>query len=158
MLSIYTYRSQEDEGMTKKNANRYADKHGKDIRINPLLAEIIKKKVSKGKLPCAVAFKIAEETGVSPAEVGINLDLLEIKLSKCQIGIFGYEKDSKIVKAISAVSEDLEKAVRENLKDGKLACREAWNIAERLGIGKIDVSSACDGLGIKISPCQLGAF
>ena len=144
--------------MTKKNANHYAGKHGQNIKINPAVAEIIKKKTSEGKLPCAVAFNIAEETGVSPAVVGVNLDLLEIKLSKCQLGIFGYDRGNKIVKPIAEVPEYLEKAVRENLMDGKLACRDAWKIAEKLGIGRMDAASACDSLGMKISPCQLGAF
>jgi hypothetical protein len=144
--------------MTKKDGNHYAGKHGRDIKINPVVAETVKNKASEGKLPCAVAFKISEEMGVPPAEVGVTLDLLEIKISKCQIGIFGYSRDNKVVKPLAEAPEYLEKAVRESLKDGKLACRDAWNIAQALGVGKMDVASACDGLGIKISPCQLGAF
>jgi hypothetical protein len=144
--------------MARKNGNHYSGKHGQDIKIDPAVAETIKKKATEGKLPCAIAFKISEEIGVSPAEVGITLDLLEIKISKCQIGIFGYGRDHKVFKPLAEVSVYLEKAVRENLKDGKLACRDAWNIAQTLGIGKMDVSSACDSLEIKISPCQLGAF
>ena len=144
--------------MTKKNGNHYAGKHGRDVKINPEVAESIKKKVSEGKLPCAVAFEIAEKTGVTPAEVGVNLDLLEIKLSKCQMGIFGYGRDNKVIKPLAEVPVDLGRSIRDSLKDGKLACRDAWTIAQRMGIGKMDVSSACDSLGIKISPCQLGAF
>jgi len=144
--------------MTKKNANSYAGKHGQDAKINPVIADRIKLKASGGKLPCAVAFSIAEETGVPPAEVGRTLDLLEIKISKCQIGIFGYTGSNKIIKPVSEVPELLEKAIREKLTDKKLACRDAWSIAKRMGIGKMDVSSACDSIGIKISPCQLGAF
>jgi hypothetical protein len=144
--------------MTKKNANHYAGKHGQNIKINPAVAETVKNKASEGKLPCAVAFKISEEMGVSPAEVGVTLDLLEIKISKCQIGIFGYDRGNKIVKPLAEVPENLEKAIHENLADGKLACRDAWKIAEILGIGRMDVASACDSMRIKVSPCQLGAF
>jgi hypothetical protein len=144
--------------MTRKNGNHYAGKHGQDIKIDPAVAETIKKKATEGKLPCAVAFKISEEMGVTPAEVGIALDLLEIKISKCQIGIFGYSRESKYVKPMSDVPDSLKTAILENLTDGKLSCRDAWKIAEKLGIGRMDAASACDSLGIKISPCQLGAF
>ena len=94
--------------------------------------------------------------GVSPAEVGIALDLLEIKISKCQIGIFGYGRENKYVKPMADVPDSLKTAIRENLTDGKLACRDAWKIAEKLGIGRMDVASACDTLGIKIFAMPAG--
>jgi hypothetical protein len=34
----------------------------------------------------------------------------------------------------------------------------SWEIASRLGIQKLDVASACETMGVKIKPCQLGAF
>lgn len=144
--------------MTRRNENHYADKHGEGHELNPDLVEIIKKKTSEGKLPCAIAFKIAEEKNMLPAEVGLALDLLEIKISKCQMGIFGYGKGEKFVKPMDVVPDSLEKSIRERLKDKKLGCRDAWEIAEKLGIGRMDVASACDTLGIKLFLCQLGAF
>jgi hypothetical protein len=144
--------------MTKKNENHYAGKHGQDLKMNPDLAEMIKKKTAEGKLPCAVAFKISEEMDVPPADVGAALDLLEIKISKCQMGIFGYGRDNKFVKPMKDVPGPLERAIRESLRDKKLACGDAWQVAERSGISRMDIASACDSLGIKISPCQLGAF
>jgi len=140
------------------NRNNYTAKHKEGTRINPDLANMIKNKASEGKLPCAVAFKIAEDMGVTPAEVGVALDLLEIKISKCQMGIFGYGKGERFIKSMENVPSSLEKAVREGIKGGKIACRDAWQAAEKLGTGKMEVASACDKLGIKISSCQLGAF
>jgi hypothetical protein len=142
--------------MTKRK--RLTDKHGKNVIPDPVLAERIKKRAIEGRLPCAVAFKISEELKIEPASVGVALDLLEIKISKCQIGIFGYDKGNKIAKPIDNVPDFLERAVRENLAMEKLPCRSVWQIAENLGIGKMDVTAACDALGIKVSPCQLGAF
>jgi hypothetical protein len=144
--------------MARKNGNHYAGKHGQDMEIDPAVAETIKKKAIEGKLPCAVAFKISEETGVSPAEVGIALDLLEIKISKCQIGVFGYGREKNPVKPMADIPDSVKTAVHENLTDGNIACRDVWKVAEKLGIGRMDTASACDSLGIKISPCQLGAF
>jgi hypothetical protein len=74
------------------------------------------------------------------------------------MGIFGYEPENKAVKPMDVIPEELEKAIRAKIKDGRLQCASAWEIAKALNIPKMDVSSACEGLGIKIKPCQLGAF
>jgi len=41
-----------------------------------------------GRLPCAVAFKIAKELKVSPREVGETADKLRIRIARCQLGCF----------------------------------------------------------------------
>ncbi len=41
-----------------------------------------------GKLPCAVAFKIARKLKVSPKQVGDAANRLNIKISNCQLGCF----------------------------------------------------------------------
>jgi hypothetical protein len=56
------------------------------------------------------------------------------------------------------VSTKLEKAIRGALADGWLPCLTAWKIADGMGIARMEVSSACEALKIKIKPCQLGAF
>jgi hypothetical protein len=142
--------------MTKEK--HITEKHGKDAKADPAIAIKVKEKAKDGQLPCAVAFKISEELNVKPAEVGVTLDLLEIKISKCQIGIFGYGKGNKIAKPVTQFPDKLETAIRQSLTGGKLPCARAWQIAEMQGLGKMDVTSACDAMGIKISPCQLGAF
>ena len=48
----------------------------------------IKSSLVDGRLPCAVAFKIAKELKVSPREVGDAANRLSIKLSSCQLGCF----------------------------------------------------------------------
>ena len=42
----------------------------------------MKARVQDGELPCAVAFSIAEETKVSPEEVGFTLDMLGVRVVK----------------------------------------------------------------------------
>jgi len=42
----------------------------------------------EGKLPCAVAFKIAQELKVAPKEVGEACNRLKIKVRSCQLGCF----------------------------------------------------------------------
>ena len=52
------------------------------------LEEKIKSSLVNGKLPCAVAFKIAKELKVSPREVGETADKLGIRIARCQLGCF----------------------------------------------------------------------
>ena len=44
------------------------------------------------------------------------------------------------------------------LKNGRLSCSAAWEIAEKLNISRMKVSAIYEALQIKIKPCQLGAF
>jgi len=127
------------------------------------LAEAIKKALVKGQLPCAAAFVIAAEAGLEPLQVGEEADRLEIRLSNCQLGFFGYgpkaEGKHRRVKPMQDVPAELAGAIRGALgADGKLSCTAAWQISARLGLPKQTVSDAVEGLGLRISQCQLGAF
>ena len=48
----------------------------------------VKSSLVNGRLPCAVAFKIARELKVSPRGVGDAANRLSIKISNCQLGCF----------------------------------------------------------------------
>lgn len=48
--------------------------------------------------------------------------------------------------------------VQEKAKDGKLACRVAFQIAEELGVPPRQVGTTANELKIKIAGCQLGCF
>ena len=52
------------------------------------LEKKIKSSLVDGKLPCAVAFRIAKELKVSPRDVGGAANLLFVKISGCQLGCF----------------------------------------------------------------------
>ena len=144
--------------MTEKDEGHYAKKHLHDSEIKPEIEAALKRLTSNGEIPCAVAFKIAADLNVEPGDVGITADVLEMRLTKCQIGLFGYQPVKRIVKPAREVSKDLEEGIRGGLEDGKLPCVTAWRIAKDLGIRKMEVSSACEALEIKICSCQIGAF
>jgi hypothetical protein len=42
----------------------------------------------EGKIPCAAAFKLAEELGLSRSRLGELLNELRIKIVNCQLGCF----------------------------------------------------------------------
>ncbi|HET6477967.1 MAG TPA: hypothetical protein VFF92_02685 [Dehalococcoidales bacterium] len=48
----------------------------------------IKSTLVDGRLPCAIAFRIAKELKVSPREVGDAANRLSVKISNCQLGCF----------------------------------------------------------------------
>ncbi len=127
-------------------------------RQNEQLVEAIKGKSIADTIPCAAVFTITGELNIEPIEAGKTLDLMDISIVKCQMGLFGYSPDKKIVKAAESVSEEMNREISACLQDGKLSCVDAWAIAKKLGVTKMDVSSACEKLGIRIKPCQLGAF
>lgn len=114
------------------------------------------------QLPCAAAFKIAQQLGAEPIEVGQAADRNNVRLGRCQLGLFGYgpksEGKHRIVKPMAQVPNDLRQAIQESLTDGRLTCAAAWSLAERFGRPRLDISSAAEGMGIRISHCQLGAF
>jgi len=144
--------------MTHEDKGHYAKKHPSDRRTDQRITKALTAAVSDKEIPCAVAFRVAADLNVSPEETGFTIDSLEITITKCQLGLFGYHPRKKIVTPVDSVSSTLEDAIRQGLINDRLSCAAAWEIAERLGLRKMQVASACETLGIKISPCQLGAF
>ena len=144
--------------MERRNGKKFADKHGSDAQIDSRIKDALGRQTQSNEIPCALAFKIAEALQVSPADVGKTADLLELELVKCQLGLFGYKPDKKIVKPKAAENSDLEQTIRDSLIDGRLPCHRAWEIASSYALSKMAVSAICEHLGIKIKPCQLGAF
>jgi len=144
--------------MKLKKGQKFADKHGTDTRINESVKEHLVDQTKNNELACAKAFKIADELSVSAAEVGKAADLLNFKLVKCQLGLFGYTPEKKIVTPKAAPTKKLESAITDSLVEGTLSCSRAWEIARSFDVSKMAVSAVCEKLKIKIRPCQLGAF
>jgi hypothetical protein len=122
------------------------------------VAAAIQGRTKDGTLSCVDAFRIAEELAVMPLDVGETADALEVRLVRCQLGLFGYGDPKRIVRPAEQVSSELEQAIRDGLVEGRLPCAEAWVIAARFGLPKLEVGNAAEKLEIRISQCQLGAF
>jgi len=144
--------------MTRQQGQKFADKHGSNTQLNERIKDLITRRAKNNELPCALAFKIADDLNVSAAEVGKTADLLEIMLVKCKLGLFGYLPEKKIVKPQTPENQNLESTIRDSLVDGKLSCERAWEISRSFDVPKMTVSAVCEQLEIKIMPCQLGAF
>ena len=61
---------------------------GSHNEINSRLEEELRASLVNGKLPCAVAFKIARKLKVTPRQVGDTANKLNIKIASCQLGCF----------------------------------------------------------------------
>jgi len=144
--------------MTHEDAGHYALKHSSSATLDAGIAEAVRPKVSNGKIACAAVHKIAVDLDIPPSEVGQTIDLMELRLHRCQLGLFGYGPQRRIVEPVESVTPTLREAIEASLVDNRLPCRVAWAIAEKLGIKKMDVSSACEALKIKICDCQIGSF
>jgi hypothetical protein len=143
--------------MAKKDKGHYSTKHP-GVSVKKEVAELLKKKRVDGAMTCPLAFQVAGELNMTTVEIGQALDILEIPISKCQLGLFGYSPVSRIIQPAESVPEDLEAAIRKSMTDGRLPCAAAFQVAADFKLAKIRVSSACEKLKIRISACQLGAF
>jgi hypothetical protein len=127
------------------------------------LEQSIRTALVEGKLSCQAAFTIAEEQGVSPSRVGQQADAMHVRLSLCQLGLFGYgPKDGghhRVVKPMPQVPDALRAAILNAAsEDHTLTCVKAWQVGQDLQVTKRDVADAAEALEVKIVACQLGAF
>ncbi|HPS58613.1 MAG TPA: hypothetical protein PK514_10955 [Spirochaetota bacterium] len=143
--------------MTHEDAGNYAAKR-KGAQLNESIAVNIKERVSENKISCAEAHSIAVKLTVDPVDVGAAIDLLEIRISKCQMGLFGYGTKKNILKLSGPVDPEIQAAIRSSLVNDRITCSAAWTIAKKFRVSKSMVSAVCDTMKVKISACQLGAF
>jgi len=147
----------EVEKMTHKDFGNYAGKR-KDSELNQKIAARVKEKAKNNRISCVNAHSISTQMNINPDEVGKTIDLLEIRIIECQLGLFGYENKKNIPVLSEAINPEIESAIASSLVDGRLPCLSAWNISKRFNISKPIVTAICEAKKIKISSCQLGAF
>jgi hypothetical protein len=116
----------------------------------------------KDKLPCSVAHYIAAYLTLDPVEVGREATQIGTKLYQCQLGLFGYGRKGKSEYKITGRKVEVDKEVLDLIKahviDGRISCAMLWKIADSKGIIRAEAGNVADALGIKVTPCQLGAF
>ncbi len=106
----------------------------------------------KGKLSCLKAFKVARLIGVKPKEMDNITKTLNIKITNCELGVFGKlnfaDMDDKIYNKLS-----------QNFNVGKkVQCQVAWYAARDKGLSLKKVGSTINMSDIKVTHCQLGCF
>jgi hypothetical protein len=129
-----------------------------DTSARNAINEAIRAQAREGQLSCAEAFRIAGELDATPLDLGRIADELDVRLVRCQLGLFGYGPSKSVVEPADKVSPELERALCDGLILGQLPCSVAWAIASRFGIPKLHVSGAAEKFELRIGQCQLGAF
>ncbi len=143
--------------MAHQDKGHYAAKHT-DRQIDKTITEKIRSLAKNDCLMCASAHKAGKELNISPSEIGVQTDLIEYRISECQLGLFGYSDGEKRIDPDIEILPDLNEQLENVNQDGRISCLECWDIAKKLKIRKLDVGSACEKKDIRIKPCQLGAF
>ena len=145
--------------MSREDKGHYKRKHPEGSKMNPETVELIKNHSRDGRISCKSAHEIAAEAGISPGAVGKTIDLLEFRITECQLGVFGYKnKEHRIVNPAEIVPNNVKARILEGAKDNTISCLSLWQAAEDLGLSRLEISAANETVGVKICCCQLGAF
>jgi hypothetical protein len=144
--------------MAHEDKGKYFKKHPAGSKVDDDLKQEIINQVKNNNISCKKAEEIAGEVGFTLEETGKAIDILNINITKCQLGLFGYGETKKIVQPAKEITPELKESITSALKDGTLSCAAAWEIAKKLNIPRMKVCAACEALEIKIKLCQLGAF
>jgi len=143
--------------MTHEDVGNYAAKrHGAEL--NEMIAAEIKERIIENKISCADAHAAARKLKVDPADVGTAIDLLEVRISKCQLGLFGYGNSKPIPVLSDPIDPEMESTIKSKVVNNRITCYAAWDIASKFKVPRIAVSEVCEIMKIKISACQLGVF
>jgi hypothetical protein len=111
-------------------------------------------------LPCAVAHRLAQSCAVPPRVIGETADGLGLRITHCQLGLFGYGAfgEKRWTRRLTAIPTDLERDVRQACTDGRLTCAAAWPLADERGLPRLLLGSVAETLDVRICDCQLGCF
>lgn len=126
------------------------------------LHQAIMERLEEGQLPCAEAHAVARHFDLDPLSVGLAADDAGIRISHCQLGLFGYgpksEGKHKIVQPMENVPDELAARLRAAVHGSGITCADVWAIADDLEISRLEASNAVEALGLRVSRCQLGCF
>ena len=92
--------------MTHADKGKYFTKHPKNSKIDEDLKKEIIEQVKNNNISCKKAEEIAGEMGFTLEETGKAIDILNIKIIKCQLGLFGYGETKKIVQPAKEVTPE----------------------------------------------------
>lgn len=144
--------------MTHEDAGHYGAKHPAGTTCDPAVVAAVRERMVDDTIACTAAHEAAAACGVAPAEVGRAADLLECRLSECQLGLFGYSPQRRIVEPAEEITGELRERLTGAATDGRISCASCWAIADTLHIERMAAAAGCELLGLKITHCQLGAF
>ena len=104
----------------------------------------------RGRVSCVKAMAIARKMGVEPMFVGRVASSTGFRITECELAQFGSKRvgelDKEAYEALKVLADE----------NGKITCKNAWNLAERFGLKRI--RSAIKNSELDVVYCQLGCF
>jgi hypothetical protein len=103
-----------------------------------------------GRLSCLKSFKVARLIGLKPIEMSDACKSIGIKISNCELGVFG---KLEFGQGSSDVYNDIAQNFKENTD---VTCKDIWKSAEKSTLKK--VGATVKNSDIEVTHCQLGCF
>ena len=122
----------------------------RSIDIKELDTMIEQYRGEDGRLSCSNAFKVSAKLKVPIGEIGKRADELDVHISDCDLGQFGYLPLGAFKKEVFS---DLETLCDENQK---VFCRDARTLAQKSNLKAVRTGIKEGGLDVKY--CELGCF
>jgi hypothetical protein len=124
------------------------------------LRDRLRESAANGDLPCALAHRLAESCAVLPQAVGESADTMGIRITHCQLGLFGYDAfgEKRWTRRLKAIPTELERDLCLACVGGRLSCATAWRWADECGLPRLLLGSIAETLDVRICDCQLGCF
>ena len=124
------------------------------------ITQVLESYLVSERLPCMLAHYAAGKLGITAREVGDAADNSDTRISRCQLGLFGFEEfgEKRFTGCVAVIPSELREAIASSASANAVPCIEAWQIADDRGLPRLLVGSAANEMGIQISRCQLGCF
>lgn len=122
--------------------------------------QVLKSYLVSERLPCLSAHYAANKLRITALEVGEAADNADVRISRCQLGLFGFEEfgEKRFTGCVATIPSELRDAIASSASADTVPCVEAWGIADDLGIPRLLVGAAANEMGIRVAGCQLGCF
>ncbi len=122
-----------------------------NIKLDSIQKEFIYTNLDEeGKLSCLKAFKVARKIGKEPIEMSAITKSLGIKITNCELGVFGKlkfkESDINVYNRIK----------QNHMGHKELPCKDLWEEAQKSTLNI--VGSTVKNSDIEVTHCQLGCF
>ena len=122
-----------------------------NFKLDNIQKELIMTNLDEdGKMSCLKAFKVARLIGREPKEMSAITKSLGLKITNCELGVFG---KIKFQDPNMAVYNKLEENYNGNKR---LDCEILWEEAKKTSLHT--VGSTVKGTDIDVVHCQLGCF
>lgn len=144
--------------MAHHHEKKLSAKHPAGTQVADHIIKALTPRIQEGKITCADAHDLAQAIQVPVHQIGLALDLSDVRIVACQLGLFerpgSVNADTPPPQTPTGLRQSLEAAV----KDNAITCRQAWQLAQTHGVSRRQVGQACNAMEVKIRQCQLGAF